>query len=85
MAGFSDTTERKFDTTTRAIIVDEDLAGFQRFGEAHLARAILCPDACHKAEVRAVGNCDGLSFIFERDDNLDGAEDFLLCERMVWI
>src|SRR5262245_59344252 len=83
MARALDAAEGQLDAAAGAEIVDEDLARFERAGEAQLAPAIPRPDAGDEPVGRAVGDGDRLLLLAKADRAKDGTEDLLLRQVML--
>src|SRR5580692_7179186 len=77
VARFAYPSERQLDAASRAIVVEEHLPGAQRLGEPHLAPSVGCPQPRDEPVTGPVGDRDSLGLVVKRNDDLDGAEDFL--------
>ena len=74
----------QFNATPRAIIIDKDLSRFDFFGESHLPRALLRPEARHQAVVCSIGDLERLLLGFKGDHHLNWSKDLILCQNMIW-
>ena len=61
---------------TGAIAIDEELTGLDGLGHAGLAAAVFGPHRRQQAIGRAIGQGDGVGFVFEGEGRQHGAEDF---------
>ena len=82
MTRFTDSSERQLDAAAGAVIVEEHLACAQRLGEPHLPPPVGRPDPGHEAVTGPIGDCRGLDFVIDGNDDLDGPEDFFLRQAM---
>src|SRR5260370_32362984 len=83
VAGALDAAERQLHAAPGAEIIDEDLAGFERLGEAELAAAIIRPDAGDETIRRGVGEVESFGLVAKAHGDENGAEYLLLPQSMV--
>src|SRR5260370_37770908 len=83
VAGALDPAEGQLDAAAGAEIVDEDLARFERLGEAQLASAILRPHPGDETRLCADGGAERLGLVGEAHGAEDAAEDLLLRQRVL--